>query len=94
MTDSGLAELGADEAGRVQGGAVAPLVAVLLVPLVGAVSTAVDLGYLTTTNQELQSSGDSAALAGASYGAWLVSFYDGSASNVGVSNSCRVRCVR
>ncbi len=65
MTD--VHEMSEIEAGQVQGGAVAPLVAILLVPLAGAVSTAVDLGFVTTTDQELQSGGDSAALAGASY---------------------------
>ena len=57
-TIDGLAELGADAAERVQGGAVAPLVAVLLV---GSAAFAVDLGYVAVTGSELQNEADTAS---------------------------------
>ncbi len=68
-TFGGLVELGAGDASLVQGGAVAPLVVMLLVPLVGAVATAVDLGYVTHTGSQIQNAGGSAALAGGRHGA-------------------------
>src|SRR5258707_729791 len=46
-------------------GAVAPLVAVLLVPLVAMVAFAVDMAWIVETENELQSVADAAALAGA-----------------------------
>src|SRR5438477_6631154 len=46
-------------------GAVAPLVAVLLVPLVAMVAFAVDMAWVVETENELQSVADAAALAGA-----------------------------
>ena len=54
-----------DEAMQVVGGAVAPLAAVLLVPLAGSVAFAVDLGYVSLTRGELQNHSESSALAGA-----------------------------
>ena len=46
-------------------GAIAPLTAFLLVPLVAMVAFAVDMGWITHTQNELQSAADAAALAGA-----------------------------
>src|SRR5262249_9092619 len=46
-------------------GAVAPLTAVLLIPLVAMLAFAVDMGYITHTRNELQAAADAAALAGA-----------------------------
>jgi Flp pilus assembly protein TadG len=46
-------------------GAIAPLTAVLLIPLLGMIAFAVDLGWITHTQNELQSAADAAALAGA-----------------------------
>lgn len=46
-------------------GVVIPLVALLMTLLLGMVAFTVDLGYLTKTRQELQTSADAAALAGA-----------------------------
>src|SRR6266480_1786465 len=46
-------------------GAVAPLMAVLLIPLVGMVAFAVDMAWIVETENELQSVADSAALAAA-----------------------------
>jgi Flp pilus assembly protein TadG len=43
----------------------APLAAVLMVPLLGMVAFAVDMGWMTHTQNELQSAADAAALAGA-----------------------------
>jgi Flp pilus assembly protein TadG len=47
-------------------GALAPLTALLLIPLLGMMAFAVDMGYITHTQNELQSAADAAALAGAS----------------------------
>jgi Flp pilus assembly protein TadG len=46
-------------------GAIAPLTAVLLIPLLGMIAFAVDMGWITHTQNELQSAADAAALAGA-----------------------------
>ncbi|WP_305041470.1 pilus assembly protein TadG-related protein, partial [Geoalkalibacter sp.] len=46
-------------------GAVAVLVAVLLMFLIGMVALVVDVGYLYATRSELQNAADAAALAGA-----------------------------
>ena len=46
-------------------GAIAPLAALLLIPLLGMMAFSVDLGYITHTQNELQSAADAAALAGA-----------------------------
>jgi Flp pilus assembly protein TadG len=46
-------------------GAIAPLTAVLLIPLLGMVAFAVDLAWITHTQNDLQSAADAAALAGA-----------------------------
>lgn len=59
MTD--LHEMSEVEAGQVQGGAVAPLMAHLLV---GSTGYAVDLGYVTLTGTELQNASDTSAAAG------------------------------
>ena len=59
-----MADLNDAEAAAIVGGAVAPLVATLLVPLTYAVGMAVDLGYLALTESQVQRGGDSAALAG------------------------------
>ena len=45
--------------------AVAPLTAVLLIPLLGMVAFAVDLGWISLTQSDLQNAADSAALAAA-----------------------------
>jgi Flp pilus assembly protein TadG len=47
-------------------GAVAPLTAILLIPLLGMMAFSVDMGWITHTQNELQSAADAAALAGAS----------------------------
>jgi Flp pilus assembly protein TadG len=47
-------------------GAIAPLTALLLIPLLGMMAFSVDMGYITHTQNELQSAADAAALAGAS----------------------------
>ncbi len=49
----------------VRRGAVAPLVAVLIVPLLAMVAFCVDLGYVVRVKTELQNAADAAALAGA-----------------------------
>ena len=46
-------------------GAVAPLMAVLLVPMVAMVAFTIDIGRITMTTAEIQNSADAAALAGA-----------------------------
>src|SRR5438477_6333068 len=46
-------------------GAIAPLTALLLIPLLGMIAFAVDLGWITHTQNELQAAADAAALAGA-----------------------------
>jgi Flp pilus assembly protein TadG len=54
----------------------APLTAVLLVPLLGVIAFAVDMGYVTHTQNELQSAADAAALAGAArLSSGYVSYY-------------------
>jgi hypothetical protein len=45
-------------------GAIAPLTAILLIPLLAVIAFAVDMGYITHTQNELQSAADAAALAG------------------------------
>jgi len=45
--------------------AIAPLTALLLIPLLGLVAFAVDLGWIVLTQSDLQNAADSAALAGA-----------------------------
>src|SRR5262245_19548983 len=54
-----------ESAGHGRRGAVAPLVAVSLVFLVGMVAFALDVGRITMVTAELQSASDAAALAGA-----------------------------
>jgi Flp pilus assembly protein TadG len=46
-------------------GAIAPLTAVLLIPLVGMMAFSLDIGWISHTQNELQSAADAAALAGA-----------------------------
>src|SRR5262249_31940708 len=46
-------------------GALAPLTAVLLIPVLGMIAFSVDLGWVTHTQNELQSAADASALAGA-----------------------------
>jgi len=46
-------------------GAAAPLIAVLMVPILGMVAFGVDYGYLLTVRSDLQRTADAAALAGA-----------------------------
>src|SRR6516162_5353983 len=46
-------------------GAVAPLMAALMVPLIGMIAFSVDLGWMLKTQAELQDIADAAALAGA-----------------------------
>src|SRR5947208_13128922 len=50
---------------RVRRGAVAPLVALLLIPLLGMLAFSVDVGYMIVVRTELQNAADAAALAGA-----------------------------
>src|SRR5262245_9731689 len=50
---------------KVRRGSIAPLTALLLVPLLGMVAFAVDMGWITHTQNQLQSAADAAALAGA-----------------------------
>jgi len=50
--------------GRRRGG-IAPLTAILLIPLTGMVAFAVDLGYAKAVRSDLQNVADAAALAGA-----------------------------
>src|SRR2546430_5203759 len=47
-------------------GAIVPLAALLMVALVGMVAFAVDVGWMTVTQSELQNTADAAALAGVS----------------------------
>jgi Flp pilus assembly protein TadG len=46
-------------------GAIAPLAAILLVPLIGMMAFALDVGYMIIVKAELQNAADAAALAGA-----------------------------
>lgn len=46
-------------------GAIAPLAALLLIPMLAMLAFAVDLGWITHTHNQLQSAADAAALAGA-----------------------------
>jgi Flp pilus assembly protein TadG len=46
-------------------GAIAPLTALLIIPILGMVAFAIDIGYITETNLELQNAADAAALAAA-----------------------------
>jgi Flp pilus assembly protein TadG len=50
---------------RPRSGAFAPLTVILLVPLVGMLAFSIDIGYIVTTQAELQNAADAAALAGA-----------------------------
>src|SRR5436305_12853182 len=50
---------------RVRRGAVAPLVALLLIPLLGMVAFSLDVGYMIVVRTELQNAADAAAMAGA-----------------------------
>lgn len=50
---------------RNERGVVAPLVAIMLSVLLGAVALAIDVGYMMNTRTELQRIADGAALAGA-----------------------------
>ena len=50
---------------RIRRGAIAVLTAILIIPLLGLVAFAIDLGYLAMARSELQATADSAALAGA-----------------------------
>lgn len=52
--------------GRVRRATIAPLTAVLLVPLLGMVAFAVDMGWIVLVQTDLQNAADSAALAAAS----------------------------
>jgi len=53
------------KAGGQRRGAVAPLAAVLMIPLLGAAALAVDLSYAKSVRSDLQNVADAAALAGA-----------------------------
>ncbi len=57
--------IGCQTSRRQRRGAIAPLTAILTIPLLGMVAFAVDLGWITHTQNELQSAADAAALAGA-----------------------------
>lgn len=62
-------------------GVIAPLTAVLLIPLLGLIAFSVDLGYLVQVKAELQHVADAAALAGAQalqqpYTLWVVATAD------------------
>jgi hypothetical protein len=46
-------------------GGIAPLVAILLVPLLGMLAFSIDLGYIMVVQSDLQNAADAAALAGA-----------------------------
>lgn len=46
-------------------GGIIPLFAILMIPLIGMVAFAVDVGYMTLVRTELQNAADSAALSGA-----------------------------
>ncbi len=46
-------------------GAVAPLTALLLIPILGMMAFSIDVGYMVVTQAELQNAADAAALAGA-----------------------------
>jgi uncharacterized membrane protein len=46
-------------------GAVAPLFAILLIPLLGMLAFSIDLGYIALVATDLQTAADAAALAGA-----------------------------
>jgi len=48
-------------------GGVLPMVAILLLVFIGVAALAIDVGYMSTTRNELQNVADSAALAGAGY---------------------------
>jgi uncharacterized membrane protein len=48
----------------VAAGAVAPLMAVLLAPVVAQSTSAVDIGYIATARSELQNAADRSSLAG------------------------------
>jgi len=50
---------------KAQGGAVAPMTALMLIPILGSMALAVDVGYWYKTQRSMQSAADSAALAGA-----------------------------
>src|SRR5437588_2711776 len=46
-------------------GAVAPLLALLLIPILGMVAFSIDVGYMIVVRTELQNAADAAAMAGA-----------------------------
>jgi Flp pilus assembly protein TadG len=61
---------------RRRNGVVAPLTAILLIPILAMIAYSVDLGYLVTCQSDLQNTADAAALAGAqklmdNYGSYL-----------------------
>ncbi len=57
-------------------GAIAPLTALLLIPLMAMLAFSIDVGWITHTHNELQAAADAAALAGAGQlGDGFVSYY-------------------
>src|SRR5262249_34766227 len=50
---------------RSRRGMAAPLLALMIIPLLGMIAFSVDVGYMITTRTELQNAADAAAMAGA-----------------------------
>jgi Flp pilus assembly protein TadG len=73
-------------------GAVAPLAALLLIPILGMLAFAIDIGYIAQTNLELQNAADAAALAAAEQlETYYVQYYSPSANQATVLSSAETQ---
>jgi Flp pilus assembly protein TadG len=77
---------------RERRGAVAPLTALLLIPLVGMLAFAIDLGYVVQTDMELQNAADAAALAAAEQlPPYYVQYYQSGADQATVLSGAKTK---
>jgi Flp pilus assembly protein TadG len=77
---------------RERRGAVVPLTAILLIPLVGMLAFAIDLGYVVQTNMELQNAADAAALAAAEQlPPYYVQYYQSGANQATVLSGAKTK---
>jgi Flp pilus assembly protein TadG len=70
--------------------AISPLTAILLIPILGMMAFAIDVGYVVMTRAELQNAADAAALAAAEQmSAYYVQYYSPSADQTMVLNNAK-----
>src|SRR5262245_42301756 len=75
---------------RTRRGAVIPLAAILMVPLMGMLAFAIDTGYIIMARAELQNAADAAALAAAEQlETYYVQYYSPSADQTTVLSSAK-----